>query len=420
MVAPALDVVRPEIRHALEALGSDHRRAADARVGDPRLRDLEEDAPERVVLVLVAERLRDGPEADVLEELGIPERDDERDRELHLPAGLGDRDPLRAEQIELRRGVRAGRDRHVELAVHHAVGAEGGCRELVLDRRVHVRVVARVRREPDAECRQELVVGDELDLGADDTARDLELLLLRKEERKLRDDPVVLAREKRLGRRQRQILVRPHVAGDHRLVGHPHKRAHQIHRRGRRCVAARVRPRQVVVREQQRSAVVRGVAVDRAVAQPVEPRVRDAVDLRGVDVAADRVVLLPRRHYPGALSGRRAEEVQYAEVVLKLLQRILCVEGHRHVLGGGLVPEADVVVDELAPDPAPLRDPVLREDVLPDIVEDGVADMTRRRARDHLSDAVGVVRGRDPQVLRAGLPPVGMEHVVPASVQRSI
>ena len=77
------------------------------------------------------------------------------------------------------------------------------------------------------------------------------------------------------------------------------------------------------------------------------------------------------------------------------------------------------MVDELAPRPAPLRDVVLREDVLADVVEDPVADVPRRRTGHHHAHVVPVVRRRDAQVLRSRLTPVGMPEIVSAPVQRA-
>ena len=48
---------------------------------------------------------------------------------------------------------------------------------------------------------------------------------------------------------------------------------------------------------------------------------------------------------------------------------------------GGLVAQAEVVVEELAPGPSPLRDVVLGEQVLADVVEDAVADVSARWGR---------------------------------------
>src|SRR5207249_6074203 len=100
--------------------------------------------------------------------------------------------------------------------------------------------------------------------------------------------------------------------------------------------------------------------------------VRGAVDVRGVDVAADRVDLLPGRRDARAAGGGRAREGD-RQVALELLERVVPVERDRRLLGGRLVAQAEVVVEELAPRPTPPRDAVLREEILPDVVEDPVA-----------------------------------------------
>ena len=139
--------------------------------------------------------------------------------------------PMRLERVELRGRVRAGRRARLHLAVDHAVRAVADDGELVAERRVDVRVVAAIVGEPHAERGQELVVGDELLLGADHAPGDLELLLLGQQPRQLIDDPVVLAREQRVRRRQRDVLVGAHVTGDHRLAGHAHQPALERHLR---------------------------------------------------------------------------------------------------------------------------------------------------------------------------------------------
>src|SRR5207253_2110805 len=85
-----------------------------------------------------------------------------------------------------------------------------------------------------------------------------------------------------------------------------------------------------------------------------------------------------------------------------------------------LVAQVERVVDELSPEPADLRDTVLREDVLADVVEDAVADVTRRRAAFHRADPVGVRRGRgDARVVDARLSPRRVRGVVAAAVERA-
>ncbi len=154
------------------------------------------------------------------------------------------------------------------------------------------------------------------------------------------------------------------------------------------------------------------------VAKPLEPGVRVAVHGVGVDVARDGVDLLPRRAVAGAGRGGRAREVDRAEVVREPFERVLRGERDGRLLAGRLVPETEAVVEELPPHPAPLRDAVLREEVLADVVEDAVADVARRRPGLHLRDPVRVGEGRQPQVRPVALAPGRVRRVVPAPAQR--
>ena len=144
-----------------------------------------------------------------------------------------------------------------------------------------------------------------------------------------------------------------------------------------------------------------------------------AVDLAGIDHAADRVDLLARVCRAGARArrGGRAVEGHLPGSFAERLERIVGVEGDRRVLARRLVTQADVMVDELSPDPAPLRDVVLAEEVLADIVEHAVADAARRRAALHGGHAIGVVRRPHARVRRSGLPPGRMRHIVAAAVE---
>ena len=281
-------------------------------------------------------------------------------------------------------------------------------RELVRKRRVDARVVAGVRAEPDAERGQKLRVGDVLDLRADDAPRDLEARVRGKRARKFGDDAIVLPSEQRVNRRQRDVLVRADVSGHDRVGRLRRQRPHEVHR-GRRHRASRVGAWEVAVRRQQQR---------RAAAQPVEPSLRDAVDVRRVDVAADRVDLLPGNDSAGPGRCRRAREVD-RQVALELLETIVAVESDRRTLRGRLVAEAEIVIEKLAPGPAPLRDAVLREQVLADVVEDTVADVSRRRSADHAGDAVGVHGSRDAQERHTRLSPRVMRDVVSVAVQRA-
>ena len=169
--------------------------------------------------------------------------------------------------------------------------------------------------------------------------------------------------------------------------------------------------RQVAAREQE------VVAVGRL--QPGQARGRVAVDLARVDHAAVGVDLLARVRRAGAGAGRRRRAVEghLAEVVRELLEGIVRVEGNRRVLGRRLVAQADVVVDELSPDPDPLRELVLAEEVLAEIVEHAVADPARRRPASHGGDAVGIVRRPEARIRGARLSPRLVRHVVATAVE---
>jgi len=122
-----------------EARRLDDRRSAGRRILPVRLRHLEQDAAERVVDLLVVlvlalvEALEDRAFADLLEEIGIAERDHERDHERDGAVGVSlDGDPLgRKDVVELVVGVRPAGNGRLELAVDHAVGAVADGRELV-------------------------------------------------------------------------------------------------------------------------------------------------------------------------------------------------------------------------------------------------------------------------------------------------
>jgi hypothetical protein len=118
-----------------------------------------------------------------------------------------------------------------------------------------------------------------------------------------------------------------------------------------------------------------------------------------------------------AVRGWGAREVDRPEVVDEVLERIAGVERDRRVLGRPFVAEADVVIHELAPEPPDLRDAVLREEALADVVEDAVADDARGRPGHPPAHAVGVVRRRHAQVLRSCLAARGVQDVVAASVE---
>src|SRR5512132_2235307 len=107
-----------------EAIGVDDRRAACSRVRDTGLRNLEEDAPQRIVDLLVvlvltlrAQALENRPESDRVQEGRVAEREVERHRQLDVPAGCLDRDPGAAEALQRPLRKRAVFDCDVELPV---------------------------------------------------------------------------------------------------------------------------------------------------------------------------------------------------------------------------------------------------------------------------------------------------------------
>ena len=226
----------------------------------------------------------------------------------------------------------------------------------------------------------------------------------------------MLTGEEGVGGAQRDVLVRADVTGHHRLLrvrGQPAVDRH--HRRAGR-VAPAVPPRQVPAGQHQRGLVVGHVAVDRAVPQPLQPLVGTAVDGPRGDIGVGGVGLLPGIGDTGTRYHARAGERDDTEVVGELLQRVGAVErdvGRRT----DLVPEAEGVVEELAPRPQPLGGTVFREDVLAEILEDPVADEPAVRAAHRLAVPVRVPGVGHPWVRLAGLAPFGMGAVVPATVQ---
>ena len=258
--------------------------------------------------------------------------------------------------VQLVLAERSGRYGRLELAVDHAVGPVRHDRELVGDARVDARGVAPVGSQLHAEVREELVVRDVLDLRADDAPGDLELLLVGQAGAgEARHDPVVLAEEERVDRGEGDVLVGPNVSGDDCLLRSCGEGAHQVHRRGRRCVPAGRCARQIAARcRQQRRGIVGRVAVGGAVTQPVEPTVRHPVDVGRVDEAAERVDLLPGRAAARSRGRGSPGEGKNGRVVAEVLEPVLLVEGHVRRFCRRFVPQADVVVEELPPGPTPL------------------------------------------------------------------
>src|SRR2546430_3758886 len=127
MIAATRDVYRAEGAHAAEAVGIHDRHAAHRRVGNTRLRDLEEHTAERVVDLLVvlvlalAEALEDRTESEILEKIGVAERRREWDLEIDLVTVGLHNDLLCRESGKLRVGVSAGGDARCGPAVGPAV-----------------------------------------------------------------------------------------------------------------------------------------------------------------------------------------------------------------------------------------------------------------------------------------------------------
>jgi hypothetical protein len=119
---------RAQILHAREAVGIDDRPAAGRRVGRTGLGNLEENAAQRVVDLLVVlvfalgrEAREYRAEADRVQEIRVSERDVQRHGELDRCAVLLDCDSLAAESLQLPGRIGRGLHTHVELAVDHAV-----------------------------------------------------------------------------------------------------------------------------------------------------------------------------------------------------------------------------------------------------------------------------------------------------------
>jgi hypothetical protein len=270
--------------------------------------ELEEHRPELVVDLFVVgalglARQAGGhvAEADLVEQARVAEHDVERHVELDRPVGeIADLDPLVRQQIEKLIGDFVGRYLGAQGAGDLAVGPERHGGELVGDGRVDRRVVAVVVVEYNAHRRQVLLVGDELLCRRDDAPGDRELGLLVEGVGQSVDDAVVLADEQGVDRREGDVLVRPLVAGGDRGVPREEETTHTVHVRALDVVAL-VHQGQVAVGGQESGRVVRRVAVDGPLTQPVEPFRGAAVHVGGVDVRAQLVDLLGR--YSGALAG---------------------------------------------------------------------------------------------------------------------
>ena len=229
-------------------------------------------------------------------------------------------------------GVVVGFAAAFDLTVHHAVRAVADDGELLRDAGVYVGVITAIRRQFDADCGQELVVGDVLLFGRHDASGDLELQLLRQRLRELIHDPVMLAGEQRLHRREGDVLVGPHVSSDDGVLRSAPEASHQVHRGCCRRVAAGVPAREIAARQQQLRAVVSEVVIDGALAHPLQAVVAAAVDRRGIHVRRHRVCVGAWRGHTGAPHRRRPSEGDAAEVVGEVLERVVVVERERRVV----------------------------------------------------------------------------------------
>ena len=221
---------------------------------------------------------------------------------------------------------------------------------------------------------------------------------------------------------ERDVLVRPHVTGDEGLREHSGclEPAHERHLAAplRRCRGRRARGRIAVAAAAW--PVVGEPSVDRPSRSHSSRSVGPAVDAEAVDVARDRVDLLPRlgpRPVPGA-AGVRVNAIE-PRVFVKSSSGSVAPKAIGAFSPPDLLAQAERVVHELPPDEAPLGDAVLREQVLADVVEDPVADVPGRRPADRLRDPVGVVR-RATRSTGCSSYPSRVAAVVAASVQRSI
>ena len=169
--------------------------------------------------------------------------------------------------------------------------AKGGRRELGSDARVHPGVVAfvRLQRAGPQQHRQELVVSDDLDLGADHGAHPLVDLVsgqLGVQARQQAGAQVVLADEQGVHRRQGHLLVGAHVTAQEegRIGAHGVGQALRVERQ--QAAAAHRQLAGAVVRSQRRGAHRIGT-----------------VDLRGVEEGGDLVQLLAGISSSGSRRG---------------------------------------------------------------------------------------------------------------------
>ena len=214
------------------------------------------------------------------------------------------------------------------------------------------------------------------------------------------------------------VLVGPDVAGDHRAGGIGGERPVQGHLGGRRGVTSGVAPWQHPAWEHQRGRVVRRVAVEGAFAQPVQPALRVTIDGGCVDVPADDIDLLSAGVSTAAAERRRRrpDELDRPLVVDERLERVGGIEADRGRFAAVLA-QPEGVVEELAPHEAPLRHPVLGEQVLGHVVEDAVAHEPGGRPVDHRAGSIGIASGGHAEVVGVGLPPLGVAAVVARAVE---
>ena len=118
--------------------------------------------------------------------------------------------------------------------------------------------------------------------------------------------------------------------------------------------------RQEAVVQQELRTVVGELSVHRPLAEPLEPRCVRAVDAGPVDVARDRVDLLPRRRSLARIGcGGRTHERDVADGVREGFGGSALLKGMLRGLTARFETQAERVIHELPPTEAPLGDPVL-------------------------------------------------------------
>jgi len=134
------------------------------------------------------------------------------------------------------------------------------------------------------------------------------------------------------------------------------------------------------------------------------------------------VDLFPRTVDAAAGSYGRSVERNEPEVGSVELHGVGVVDDDWRRLGGvGYLAAAEAfgegVVEELSPDESPLTHVALGVQRQPRVIDDSVADVTGVRGIDRLAQAVGIVGGGHPRVVRVGHAPRRVSGVVVGAVQ---